>query len=150
MHASRTALRASCDGSIEWARAVVRYDAAHQAAEALIPCEPPCEALRCSTPWWRAGKSAAFEALAARVTEVLPKAGGAWALRGDACMRLPMGSSIAAEFYEKAESLARDAGAVEVADAYAVKKEAATAKFLANLGMASESLANKMGAAHAS
>ena len=40
------------------------------------------------------------------LTKALPNSHAAWGLRGDACMKLPMGSSIASDHYEKAEALA--------------------------------------------
>ena len=82
----------------------------------------------------------AFAALCEVLTVVLPESSAAWGHRGDACARMPMAASIAADFFEKAESLARADGDVDAAAGFAAKREAVTAKFLASLEMASASL----------
>lgn len=130
LHTSRETLRQSTTGSREWAEAVISTDGNFKAAEQLLGAGMP--ALRGVRPEWRASPKA-FEAAAAQVTDVLPNASSAWGLRGEACLLLPMGSSIAAEFFEKAEARALVEGRADAADGYARQKDAANARFLACL-----------------
>lgn len=143
LHDARTQLDRSAEGTAEWAAAVLATHTAYGGAEAILGAEQPV--LRSVRPPWLCGTPSAFESLADKVSALLPRTAASWALRGDACLLLPMGASIASEFYEKAEALASESGAAAAAAAYARQKDAAAAKFLASLDMAEASLAQQQG-----
>lgn len=134
LHDALEALAGSSEGSNEWARAVLLTHASYAIAEDFLGSEQPT--LRSVRPEWRTSPKALL-AVAERVTDLLPDVSAAWAMRGDACMGIAMGSSIASDFYEKAEALAPEG---PVRASLAAKKEAASALFLTNLGIAGEQL----------
>ena len=101
----------------------------------MLGAEQP--SLRSVRPAWRAS-AAALLAVAERLTDLLPGESAAWEVRGDACMGIAMASSIASDFYERAEALAPPDGPARAS--LAAKKEAASALFLTNLGIASDQL----------
>ena len=134
LHDALEALEHSVDGTAAWAMAVLATYVCYGRAEQLLGAEQPM--LRSVRPEWRASPKTLL-AVAERVTDALPQESAAWAMRADACMGIPMGSSIASEFYEKAEALAPEGPAR--AD-FAAKKAAAEALFLTNMGLAGEQL----------
>ena len=87
------------DGSRDWALSVLATHSSYGRAEEILGAD--LAALTSVRPQWRES-SQALLAVSERVTGVLPEASAAWAMRAEACMGIGMGSSIAAEFYEKA------------------------------------------------
>ena len=127
---------ASSDGIRKevWARAVLDVHASYDAAATSLGDKHA--ALLTVKPEWLCGTPNEYEAMGDELTKALPNSHAAWGLRGDACMKLPMGSSIASDHYEKAEALAKEAEP-QASEAYARKKELAMAKFLSQVGSVS-------------
>jgi tetratricopeptide (TPR) repeat protein len=121
------------EGTPSWAHAVLDIYSAFSADETSK------DATAKRPSWMDTPES--FEALAARTTEALPESADAWGMRGDAALGLPMGASIAAEFYEKAASFAppQPGGG---SNKWESKKDAALARFFGNLDTVNASLAN--------